>query len=75
MRGLKFFLKWVLPIILALGVLIEGTSWGMWMANQPSDLLVLAGTILTTITVSVFVGFILWFGEKIVKRLAFNGGF
>lgn len=47
------YLRLVL-LLIACAVMIEGTTWGLWMMNQPSDLVVLGGVLLISFTLFVF---------------------
>jgi type IV secretory pathway VirB2 component (pilin) len=55
---IRFFLKRIVPFIVALAVLIEGTSFGLNMLSWRSDVAVIAGLLLVLGTISVFLSFI-----------------
>lgn len=65
---LTFFFKKIVPMIVALAVLIEGTSAGAWLFNQPYDSAVLGSVLLIGATVSAFGSFVYWYYIKPAKQ-------
>lgn len=47
------YLRLVL-LLIACAIMIEGTTWGLWMMNQPYDLVVLGGVLLISFTLFIF---------------------
>jgi hypothetical protein len=64
MKTLKFYVRWVLPAILAFAGLFEGISYGLSLTNMASDLAVFAGTALVLFTAVAFSSFIVAFFVK-----------
>lgn len=68
MKALKFYLKCVIPAILAVGGLIEGVSYALSLLNAPSDVAVLGGATLLTFTLIAFSAFIVSYFINPISR-------
>lgn len=63
---LRFFLKHILPLVLALAVLIEGVTFGLSLINVASDVAVLGGVLLVIGSFAAVGTFLVyWFGQPI----------